>query len=370
MQDISKHRDKLNPKFLEGVKRFESLLKSKLAPKPSITSGKKITGEALGALVQLYTDAINEPDAIPNVETAWETYVKTKCAEAKEGALKIYDQVMTQLMSKRLPCENEEILKNHEIAQRKSMEAFEAETVELASASIDRKLNELMASTEKKMKTWKSKNASGTHRSCENLLRRLKDLHLDPVLKRVGSQLGISVKYTAITNGWNTIKNEFNRQAIGARDVKADVFFKFNQELKEEITKYQEILCTMQDYEEGIAKEKIAEAYQEKKKIRLQEDIAQLGKREEALQRKIAMLERKQREELESMMEQAKTERQTLNRNIERMREDGIKRQSHFQQQVNAAAKRERQKNQDLQKWQRAYHNERQKALDQKKKKR
>ncbi len=45
MQDISNHRDKLNPKFLEGVERFETLLKLKLAPKPSITSGEKITGE-------------------------------------------------------------------------------------------------------------------------------------------------------------------------------------------------------------------------------------------------------------------------------------------------------------------------------------
>ncbi len=99
---------------------------------------------ALGALVQLYTEAINDPDAIPNVESAWETYVRTKCTEAEEEALKIYDQVMARLMSKRLPCENEEILKNHEIAQRKSMETFERETVELASTSIDRKLNELM----------------------------------------------------------------------------------------------------------------------------------------------------------------------------------------------------------------------------------
>lgn len=45
MQDISNSRDKLNPKFLEGLERFENLLKSKLAPKPSIYKGEKITGE-------------------------------------------------------------------------------------------------------------------------------------------------------------------------------------------------------------------------------------------------------------------------------------------------------------------------------------
>lgn len=101
---------------------------------------------ALAALVQLYTDAINDPDAIPNVETAWDTYVRTKCAEAKKGALKIYDQLMTQLMSKRLPCENDEILKNHETAQRKSMEAFEAETAQLISTITGNVLKEVTVS--------------------------------------------------------------------------------------------------------------------------------------------------------------------------------------------------------------------------------
>lgn len=45
MQDISNSREKLNPKFLAGLKQFESLLKSKLAPKSSIHKGEKVTGE-------------------------------------------------------------------------------------------------------------------------------------------------------------------------------------------------------------------------------------------------------------------------------------------------------------------------------------
>ena len=45
IQDISNNRDKLNPKFREGVKRFEVLLKSKLIPKRSINKGEYVTGE-------------------------------------------------------------------------------------------------------------------------------------------------------------------------------------------------------------------------------------------------------------------------------------------------------------------------------------
>jgi len=95
-------------------------------------------------LVELYTEAINDPNSIPNVETAWETFIKRKCAKSKKVALKIYDQHMTQLMCGRLPCDNDEILKNHEVAQHKSMEAFEKETAELISTNIDSEFTKLM----------------------------------------------------------------------------------------------------------------------------------------------------------------------------------------------------------------------------------
>ena len=45
IQDISNNRDKLSPKFREGVKCFEILLKSNLVPKRSINKGEYVTGE-------------------------------------------------------------------------------------------------------------------------------------------------------------------------------------------------------------------------------------------------------------------------------------------------------------------------------------
>lgn len=80
------------------------------------------------------------------------------------------------------------------------------------------------------MKTWQTKNASSTRESCEKLLRGLKVTHLDPILKRVrNSRYGDGVSYGDIMNGWSTITKEFKKKAIGAKDVRADVFFKFNE---------------------------------------------------------------------------------------------------------------------------------------------
>ena len=54
MQDLSNSKEKLNPKFLAGLKLFESLLKSKLAPKSSIHKGEKITGEGKSPVIFPY----------------------------------------------------------------------------------------------------------------------------------------------------------------------------------------------------------------------------------------------------------------------------------------------------------------------------
>ena len=54
MQNIFHTKDQLDPHFLDGVRHFESLLKSKLAPKRSINQGEFVTGEGKGSLLQVY----------------------------------------------------------------------------------------------------------------------------------------------------------------------------------------------------------------------------------------------------------------------------------------------------------------------------
>ena len=99
---------------------------------------------ALGVLVKLYTDALNDPNAIPNVEAAWDAYVKKKCFEAKTRALQIYDQNMTQQMKSIFPCEVEEILEHHNRSQERSIEIYEDETAEFFSTCIDKESSEFL----------------------------------------------------------------------------------------------------------------------------------------------------------------------------------------------------------------------------------
>ena len=59
MQNISHAKDQLSTKFLEDVRRFESLIKSKLAPKKSFNEKELVTGE--GKEKRRFAQAFNLP---------------------------------------------------------------------------------------------------------------------------------------------------------------------------------------------------------------------------------------------------------------------------------------------------------------------
>ena len=87
----------------------------------------------------------------------------------------------------------------------------------------------LQKSFAEKLRLWKEENATLTQKSCDELLKKLKGEHLDPVFERVRGPDGAKVKYSEIMDAWNKIKAGFNAKAVGTLDVRADAFFKFNQ---------------------------------------------------------------------------------------------------------------------------------------------
>ena len=90
-------------------------------------------------------------------------------------------------------------------------------------------LSPLQKSFAEKLKLWKDKNAALTQTSCDDLLKKLKGELLDPVYKRVRGPNGAQVSYSEIIGAWSKIKDRFNSEAVGAKDVTADAFFKFSQ---------------------------------------------------------------------------------------------------------------------------------------------
>ncbi|XP_015762113.1 PREDICTED: guanylate-binding protein 4-like [Acropora digitifera] len=102
----------INKSFIREVQEFKVMLFSKLSPKRSFQDGVYVTGEALASLVNTYVAALNTPGMVPSVQSAWETFVHTKCTEAKCAAVQVYDKAMsTQLDKCQLPCDSDDIRK-------------------------------------------------------------------------------------------------------------------------------------------------------------------------------------------------------------------------------------------------------------------
>ena len=100
-------------------------------------------------MVRHYVDAINTPGMVPNVQTAWENFVMTKCSEACQASRKLYKEAMTANLSGKLPCDNDVIRKKHEMALQKGLALFDDETFGIAATTTKVYMTELMVGKNK-----------------------------------------------------------------------------------------------------------------------------------------------------------------------------------------------------------------------------
>ena len=108
-----------------------------------------ILSSGLAALVSLYVEAINSPGKIPNVQTAWETFVMTKCSEARQASFHLYQETMKAELSGKLPCDNDVIRMKHKTALQKGLALLEEETFGFAATTTEKCLKEMMVGKNK-----------------------------------------------------------------------------------------------------------------------------------------------------------------------------------------------------------------------------
>ena len=81
---------------------------------------------------------------------------------------------------------------------------------------------------ENSLKRWQEENNRLTKVECYRMLRGLKEQHLDPILERLSGKDGASVTFAQIIGGYSAIEQGFKRDARGAKDVCAEVFYEFH----------------------------------------------------------------------------------------------------------------------------------------------
>ena len=97
----------------------------------------------LAALVNYYVKAINTPEAIPNVQSAWDHFVTIKCSDAIKNALATYDALLKSQLSGELPCDSIIIHMSHDVAFQESENQFMAEIAGISTNTVEMKMREL-----------------------------------------------------------------------------------------------------------------------------------------------------------------------------------------------------------------------------------
>ena len=82
---------------------------------------------------------------------------------------------------------------------------------------------------DERLLSWHYENEARTKESCNELLFRLKKLHLDPVLEKLQGREGAKVSFEDIINAYDKIKDDYGKLAKGAEDVIAAVFFEYHR---------------------------------------------------------------------------------------------------------------------------------------------
>lgn len=87
---------------------------------------------------------MNTPGAVPNVQSAWESFIHTKCSEVKAAAIRLYEGTMKSQLDGALPCDSDEIRRVHQMATEESMKEFQTGTIQISAESCKSYLEELM----------------------------------------------------------------------------------------------------------------------------------------------------------------------------------------------------------------------------------
>ena len=78
-----------------------------------------------------------------------------------------------------------------------------------------------------KLTGWQTENTRLTKELCNNLLSKLKRQHLGPILHQLQGHGGSNLSFDDIIGVYHRIKDDYEEEAVGAKDAIAAAFFDF-----------------------------------------------------------------------------------------------------------------------------------------------
>ena len=88
---ITTNQHKLSPEFNQGVADLVEYLFAKVQVKRGFQKSSKVDGPILVELMKHYVQAVNDPNAIPQLDNAWEAVITLRCEAVLSKLTKEYE---------------------------------------------------------------------------------------------------------------------------------------------------------------------------------------------------------------------------------------------------------------------------------------
>lgn len=303
-------QSEINSAFKEGVQNFKQMLLKKLGPKKRYGGPGLVTGEALATLFEEYVRTVNSPGAVPVVQSAWDTFTKTKCIETLENAKAVYDGGMSEFIQRTgLPCDDRKIRQHHEDHLLEALSFFESYTEDIDVTARWIYIEELANHADQAESAFLRENNSKTEEECDNLMKTLRSLWLEPVLKDLQDRDNndFMMLESRLRSAYIKLDSDFRKEAPGPKSLCSNLAYLYDLQHSEEMKEHLNQLNQRREYYEEIATERAIKEAEAEEAERIRNDNARLQASKEDMDRMMADLEEKHVEEerrLKELMEE------------------------------------------------------------------
>ena len=182
----------------------------------------------------MYVDALNSPNGIPKVGSAWDQVMANTYQKAIKAALEMYDSRMSNLV---LPMEENELIVQHRSAFEESVQKFKVLTeLDSDGNAFEKHYGQLKVNTNVSgyycssfqtaivkysddssecigglLLKYSEQNMIASEKQCRELLQKLRDAHLSPLI----SNLSPDTNYEDIVDAVDKIETKYHKQSKG-----------------------------------------------------------------------------------------------------------------------------------------------------------
>ncbi|XP_028409815.1 guanylate-binding protein 6-like [Dendronephthya gigantea] len=362
MRNIEQNEDKLSPKFKAAVPGVTNHIFSKIKPKTGYSTDSRVTGAQLACMLETYVKAVNDPSAIPVMETSWQTSLRVIAERFHSECLELYKKGMDAALEERdnIPLETTGEGTTIVSVHRKYYTSAQQHLRKgLGPMSNEAELSKFLSNLQQAVFGTKGKSTEGEHKTglFHEYWRQNNEMSVE-YCEKIRDQLWktISEKLSKENSGYTyeQLKEDLKRFEIDYRQnakgpAKEKVYGDFLEFVKSE----EKTFSKLQDFKEEEFQEKqktlemnarLEEIQEEQRRVEdtmleeMEEHKRQATKLSEEYNEKIDKMKQEEREVyLQRMREQMEMMESTMTKNVSALQEMASKNMKFIEESVKMA---------------------------------